>query len=105
MLRRILEVDPLACREWGSEMKIVSFIIDPPIIALWFVVRWRRSRFGVTTRARASSSVSEAKAANKYNPGMDTVKQMKLLGIAWRQFRQTTRHMDVFSGFVCSSHW
>jgi hypothetical protein len=32
MLRRILEVDPLTCRECGSEMKIVAFIMDPPII-------------------------------------------------------------------------
>jgi hypothetical protein len=27
MLRRIYEVDPLTCRECGSEMKIISFII------------------------------------------------------------------------------
>lgn len=32
MLRRIYEVDPLTCRECGSEMKIVSFIMDRPII-------------------------------------------------------------------------
>jgi hypothetical protein len=32
MLRRIYEVDPLTCTECGSEMKIVSFIMDPPII-------------------------------------------------------------------------
>lgn len=32
MLRRIYEVDPLICVECGSEMKIVSFIMDPPVI-------------------------------------------------------------------------
>ena len=32
MVRRIYEVDPLTCRECGSEMKIVSFILDSPII-------------------------------------------------------------------------
>lgn len=32
MIRRIYEVSPLTCTECGSEMKIVSFIMDPPII-------------------------------------------------------------------------
>lgn len=32
MIRRIYEVDPLSCTECGSEMKIVSFIMDPPVI-------------------------------------------------------------------------
>ncbi len=32
MIRRIYEVDPLTCVECGSEMKIVSFIMDPPVI-------------------------------------------------------------------------
>jgi hypothetical protein len=32
MLRRIYEVDPLTCTECRSEMKIVSFIMGPPII-------------------------------------------------------------------------
>jgi hypothetical protein len=32
MIRRIYEVNPLTCAECGSEMKIVSFIMDPPII-------------------------------------------------------------------------
>lgn len=32
MLRRIFEVDPLACRFCGSEMRVISFILDPKVV-------------------------------------------------------------------------
>jgi len=32
LIRRIYEVDPLVCRACGSEMRILSFILDPPVI-------------------------------------------------------------------------
>ncbi len=32
MIRRIYEVDPLRCPHCGSEMRILSFLLDPPVI-------------------------------------------------------------------------
>ena len=32
MLRRIYEIDPLACRFCGSEMRVISFIMDPRVV-------------------------------------------------------------------------
>ncbi len=32
MLRRIYEIDPLACRTCGSEMRVISFIMDPKVV-------------------------------------------------------------------------
>ena len=32
MLRRVYEVDPLACPMCGDEMKVISFIIQPSVI-------------------------------------------------------------------------
>ena len=33
MLRRIYEIDPLACRNCGSEMRVISFIMDPKVVS------------------------------------------------------------------------
>ncbi len=33
MLRRIYEVDPLMWRSCGAEMRIISFLTDPPVVA------------------------------------------------------------------------
>ena len=33
MLKRIFEVDPLRCLRCGGEMRIISFILDPDVIA------------------------------------------------------------------------
>ncbi len=32
MIRRIYEVDPLTCPHCGAEMRILSFLLDPPVI-------------------------------------------------------------------------
>lgn len=32
LIRRIYEIDPLVCRDCGAEMKILAFILDPPVI-------------------------------------------------------------------------
>ena len=33
MLRRIFEIEPLTCRECGSEMRVISFITEPPTLS------------------------------------------------------------------------
>ena len=32
LIRRIYEVDPLVCRQCGADMRILAFILDPPVI-------------------------------------------------------------------------
>ena len=32
LIRRVYEVDPLVCPRCGSEMRVVSFITDPPVV-------------------------------------------------------------------------
>ena len=32
MLRRIFEVDPLTCTNCGGQMKVITFITDPPVV-------------------------------------------------------------------------
>lgn len=32
MIRRIFEVDPLTCKNCGQQMRVISFITDPPVI-------------------------------------------------------------------------
>jgi hypothetical protein len=46
LLRRIFEVDPLACPRCGQEMRMVAFITEPKTIASWSV-RWERSGRGL----------------------------------------------------------
>ncbi len=32
LIRRVYEADPLVCPRCGSEMRVVSFITDPPVV-------------------------------------------------------------------------
>ncbi len=32
MIRRIYEADPLTCLACGAEMRIISFLTDPPVV-------------------------------------------------------------------------
>ena len=32
LIRRVYEIDPLTCPECGEEMRILAFILDPPVV-------------------------------------------------------------------------
>ena len=59
LIRRIYEVDPLTCTECGGRMRIIAFLLDPPVIRKILDhlaertdrTRVRRSRLGVATAA------------------------------------------------------
>ena len=47
MLRRIYEVDPMACSRCGDQLKIVSVITDPVVIDAFLVHRERKGLEGL----------------------------------------------------------